>query len=532
MVQCFGRVEVDELAISSSEHSCTDNAASFRYIPQRAVKRLLIIDAMNVIHMSANENKKYPDGAQRHLDCLSILPILRYFVRRGHAVEVVVPKICIYKKCFKNAHIWQDLNDLKLLVVVPQMLHDDLVALTVARDACGSVITRDKFRDHLACFPQLHRVRSRNIILAFMNDRERPMFFTDAEGDKYYKRHFICTNYAFEQFYSLPKDYDYDLVKNEQWSEERRKEVLGHIDKICGLAEVQCLLVKEEQLPKCKPCNKPIETSSSIDVHEKIVRGSEEQDEIPENKSMKALLRWRDTAEKQELRYQLRGQCNTFKRCITFSFAKDRYLDTFASSNPSTNQKSVSGGNSKDDTSKSAPVIIEGNAASKMWIRHEIDKNLFKGDRHAEAKAHLWKTLTDEVKVDGKSFRNFLLSFHGTLEKEFVLNAYYDQLSSLSLSEEIMNSNRSEATSTELFSLTSASHSVMNEIPTRLVGKLSTEKELLWRALVDELNLDSSLLYNILLSWNESSLETERVVSAYFEHMDDWKTKFMRSEES
>lgn len=44
-----------------------------------------------------------------------------------------------------------------------------------------------------------------------------------------------------EQFYSLPEDDDYDLVKNEVWSEERRKEVLRRIDEIYGLAEAQCI---------------------------------------------------------------------------------------------------------------------------------------------------------------------------------------------------------------------------------------------------------------------------------------------------
>lgn len=47
-----------------------------------------------------------------------------------------------------------------------------------------------------------------------------------------------------EQFYSLPEDDDYDLVKNEKWSEERRKEVLGRLDEIYELAEAQFMLAK------------------------------------------------------------------------------------------------------------------------------------------------------------------------------------------------------------------------------------------------------------------------------------------------
>ncbi|VBB33526.1 unnamed protein product, partial [Acanthocheilonema viteae] len=266
-----------------------ENVSSFRKIPQHAAKRLLIIDAMNMMYISSRNKKQ--------LDFLSLLPIMRYFVRRGHAVEIVMPEFCIYRKCIKNLSIWKDLNALKLLIVVPNMLHDDLVALTVARDACGSVITQDKFRDHMACFPQLHRVRSRNIILAFINGIGKPVFFTNARGDKYYKGRFKCMNYAFEQFYSLPEDDDYDIVKNERWPEERRKEVLECIDRIYGLVEAQCMLSEEKQ-----SSSKPVKTSSAIDVYEKIARDDEEKDEIAEDESIKALVCWRNTAEKQELK--------------------------------------------------------------------------------------------------------------------------------------------------------------------------------------------------------------------------------------
>ncbi|EJW86613.1 hypothetical protein WUBG_02473 [Wuchereria bancrofti] len=134
-----------------------------------------------------------------------------------------------------------------------------------------------------------------------------------------------------------------------------------------------------------------------------------------------------------------------------------------------------------------------------MWITHKKGGRLFKDDKHAESKTHLWKTLTDEVKMDGKSFHDFLSSFHGTLEKEVVLNAYYDQLSSCSPSEE------------------------------EITNPLGVEKELMQRWLVDALNLDSRVLHNILRSWDESPLLAERVVDAYFEHINDWETGFSQS---
>ncbi|CAG9533243.1 unnamed protein product [Cercopithifilaria johnstoni] len=529
-MQCAEKVELDELT-SSKGYSSTDNATSLRKAPQHATKRLLIIDAMNVIYMKTDHSSRM----QKPLDCLLVLPIIRYFVRRGHAVEVVVPEFCIYKKCFKNFHIWKDLNTLKLLIAVPHMLHDDLVALTVARDACGSVITQDKFRDHMAYFPQLRRIRSRNIILAFTDDTEEPMFFTNAKGDKYYKGNFKCTNYAFvsEQFYSLPEDDDYYIVKNERWSEERRKEVLGHIDEIYALAEAHYMLNEGKQLSKCNPCNNPVKTSS-IDVYEKIVRDNE-QDEIAKDESIKTLLCWRNTAQNQELKYQLQGRYNDmYQRCITFNFAYDG-IDVFGSSNPLPLEENAIDEDSKDDACKPTSVIIKENTACKSshtevnhlqslkkWTRYETEKRLFKSDTHAESKAHLWKTLIGEMEIDKKSFYDFLSSFHGTVEREFVLNAYYDQLSSSVPEEEIMD----PVGKIRNCSALSSSSCSVDERPSKLIGKLSVEKELMWRSLVDELNLDSSMLYNILRSWDKSPLEAERVVNAYFEHMNDWKTRF------
>ncbi|EFO19380.1 hypothetical protein LOAG_09114 [Loa loa] len=67
---------------------------------------------------------------EKQLDCLSLLPIIRYFVKR-RTLEVVMPEFCIYKSA---------LSALKLLILVPHMVHDGLLALIVTRDACGSVI--------------------------------------------------------------------------------------------------------------------------------------------------------------------------------------------------------------------------------------------------------------------------------------------------------------------------------------------------------------------------------------------------------
>uniref|UniRef100_A0A8R1Y3S9 RNase NYN domain-containing protein n=1 Tax=Onchocerca volvulus TaxID=6282 RepID=A0A8R1Y3S9_ONCVO len=523
-------------------------------VPENAAKRLLIIDAMNMMHMKRKASNT--GRTQKQLDCLSILPIMRYFIRRGHAVEVVVPEFYIYRKCSKDFYIWKDLNALKLLIVVPYMMHDDLVALTVAKDSCGSVITHDKFRDHSKCFPQLRSVCSRNIILAFMNDEKKLKFFTNAKGDKYYKDYFMCMNYASEQFYSLPEDDDYDLVKDEEWSEDRRNEVLECIDKIYGLAEAQYMLAEVEQL-----------TLFPDNIHEEIVRGGEKQEGITKDESVKALLCWRNTAEKQELEYQLRerydGAC---QRCITSSSFEDS-LTIFDFSNPRVLQESGNDGNSKDDASKPIPIVVEENAAFKesiteiinppsleMSIRDEAEKNLFKDDRQrAESKVHLWKTLTDEMEIDGKSFYDFLSSFHGILDKNFVLNAYYDQLSDLSLSKEeiVMPKNASvklekekeatftasssfcphssnnipEAASAKLCSPSSASNSVIDKRPNRSFKELDIEKELMWKSLVDELDLNSNVMYNILLSWDKGPLEAERIVNAYFKHMDDWKIR-------
>uniref|UniRef100_A0A915PH21 RNase NYN domain-containing protein n=1 Tax=Setaria digitata TaxID=48799 RepID=A0A915PH21_9BILA len=286
-------------------------------------KRLLVIDAMNVMHMGTG-----PVG--RQLDCLSILPIVRYFVRRGHAVEIVMPEFCIYKNCFKNSHIWKELAALRLLILVPYMVHDDLVALTVARDSCGSVITQDKFRDHLACFPQLYQVRSRNIVLSFMNNEKATIFFTSAKGDKYYKHYFSCMNYSFGQFYSLPEDDDYDLVKDEKWSKNRRNEVLKYIDKIYGLAEAQYVLARGQRSSNGNSHTKAPKSPFSVDTYKNIVKEGKKTKKSKKQKStvvqqnLGALLCWRNTAERQELKYQLKKRLNGMcQRCSTSGFMED-----------------------------------------------------------------------------------------------------------------------------------------------------------------------------------------------------------------
>ncbi|VDM94255.1 unnamed protein product [Onchocerca ochengi] len=82
-----------------------------------------------------------------------------------------------------------------------------------------------------------------------------------------------------------------------------------------------------------------------------------------------------------------------------------------------------------------------------------------------------------------------------------------------------------EAASAKLCSPSSASNSVIDKRPNRSFKELDIEKELMWKSLVDELDLNSNVMYNILLSWDKGPLEAERIVNAYFKHMDDWEIR-------
>uniref|UniRef100_A0A915PF57 Uncharacterized protein n=1 Tax=Setaria digitata TaxID=48799 RepID=A0A915PF57_9BILA len=61
--------------------------------------------------------------------------------------------------------------------------------------------------------------------------------------------------------------------------------------------------------------------------------------------------------------------------------------------------------------------------------------------------------------------------------------------------------------------------------------ELDEEEQIMWASLVDELNLDGSLLYNILSSWDKSPLRSEQIVDAYFEYIKEQKIKTSRSKE-
>ncbi|VDM41483.1 unnamed protein product [Toxocara canis] len=207
-----------------------------------AVKRPIILDAMNVMHEATNAA---PNEGRKIVDCLSILPIMRYFIRRGHAVHVVIPSFCLKRRnssCFLNNHFIRELKaHVGSVIEVQHRHHDDLIALAIAMETFGSVVSKDKFRDHQFVFRPLSKVCARNIFINYSNDRNN---FAVDDGDKFYPSSFELARFQTDQLYCLSGSEEYELLKEQQLSSDDAAAIVRKLDILMEMAEAHAITLK------------------------------------------------------------------------------------------------------------------------------------------------------------------------------------------------------------------------------------------------------------------------------------------------
>ncbi|KHN76353.1 hypothetical protein Tcan_09955 [Toxocara canis] len=233
-----------------------------------AVKRPIILDAMNVMHEATNAA---PNEGRKIVDCLSILPIMRYFIRRGHAVHVVIPSFCLKRRnssCFLNNHFIRELKaHVGSVIEVQHRHHDDLIALAIAMETFGSVVSKDKFRDHQFVFRPLSKVCARNIFINYSNDRNN---FAVDDGDKFYPSSFELARFQTDQLYCLSGSEEYELLKEQQLSSDDAAAIVRKLDILMEMAEAHAITLKGHTLPSEHPFSSWTCLPQTLDEYERI----------------------------------------------------------------------------------------------------------------------------------------------------------------------------------------------------------------------------------------------------------------------
>uniref|UniRef100_A0A915B228 RNase NYN domain-containing protein n=1 Tax=Parascaris univalens TaxID=6257 RepID=A0A915B228_PARUN len=200
------------------------------------LKRPIIVDALNVMYEGMYSGG---DGHEKTLDCLTILPVMRYFVRRGHTVRIVIPSFCLddhNSGRFSNNRFLRELEKhVGYVTRVMNKSNDDLIALVIARDTFGSVVSKDKFRDHRYLFPLLSEVSARNIFITyFAGDGSK---YLEYDGDKFYLSPFVVQILRKDQLYCSLGTTGYAAVKSEQLRDEEVERIVQKIDVLLAIAE-------------------------------------------------------------------------------------------------------------------------------------------------------------------------------------------------------------------------------------------------------------------------------------------------------
>ncbi|CAD8169152.1 unnamed protein product [Paramecium octaurelia] len=128
-------------------------------IPKELIKKLIIIDGMNVAMRYGQEQSQVAKFCSQGLKCA-----LEFWVKRGHDVMIILPDFCfseseISKKKLTNQNNVNKLpDDVKLLLEmknkgyaygVPNWNYDDSYMIQYAREKGGLILTNDRYNDHI-----------------------------------------------------------------------------------------------------------------------------------------------------------------------------------------------------------------------------------------------------------------------------------------------------------------------------------------------------------------------------------------------
>ncbi|CAD8104596.1 unnamed protein product [Paramecium sonneborni] len=128
-------------------------------IPKELIKKLIIIDGMNVAMRYGQEQAQVAKFCSQGLKCA-----LEFWVKKGHEVMIILPDFCfnesdINKKKESNKNNINKLpDDVKLLLEmknkgyaygVPNWNYDDSYMIQFAREKGGLILTNDRYNDHI-----------------------------------------------------------------------------------------------------------------------------------------------------------------------------------------------------------------------------------------------------------------------------------------------------------------------------------------------------------------------------------------------
>ncbi|MFH4984754.1 hypothetical protein AB6A40_011463 [Gnathostoma spinigerum] len=119
----------------------SSSTSDVQYIPRKAkLKRSVVVDGQNILHSFTHTRSTKGN----HLECIDVLPVLRYFLVRKFPVQVVVPRFFLSSKrnVVKNSFVMVELLKIGLLLASQYQHSDDLLAVKAAYVSGGAILSK------------------------------------------------------------------------------------------------------------------------------------------------------------------------------------------------------------------------------------------------------------------------------------------------------------------------------------------------------------------------------------------------------
>ncbi|KAF7633720.1 RNase_Zc3h12a domain-containing protein [Meloidogyne graminicola] len=136
-----------DLLILSSDESCNEEDLP---IEKTALKRLAIIDTLNLIHHCALLSP-FAKIHNQKCDAIAVLLLARNLLKEMFDLRLYIPDSYmtgINREKVANHFILEEMQKLGYLGTITDHSHDDLILLEYAKCTGGFIISNDKYRDH------------------------------------------------------------------------------------------------------------------------------------------------------------------------------------------------------------------------------------------------------------------------------------------------------------------------------------------------------------------------------------------------
>ncbi|CAK5077631.1 unnamed protein product [Meloidogyne enterolobii] len=137
----------EDLLVLSSEESCDETDLP---IEKTALKRLAIIDTLNLIHQCAFLSP-FAKTHNQKCDAIAVLLLARNLLRETFDLKLYIPDSYmtgVNREKVANHFILEEMQKLGYLGTITDHSHDDLILLEYAKCTGGFIISNDKYRDH------------------------------------------------------------------------------------------------------------------------------------------------------------------------------------------------------------------------------------------------------------------------------------------------------------------------------------------------------------------------------------------------